>query len=293
MLREYGDYIRDHHSGAITIGEVFDGSDAIFSYYPDQLDAYFAFGVSEAILEAVLTGDGSDLLPAVLRMQERVPNDRWAPFLRNHDQVRTMTFLEGDGARAKLAATLLLALPGVPFVYYGEEIGMSGEKPDPRIRTPMHWEIGPAAGFTDGAPWEPLQPDSLTANVQTLENEPGSLLNLYRDLIHLRSSNPALASGRMIALETNSPAVVAFVRRIQEQVVLVVANLGSDALANVRIRAESGAIPAGEYVPEALFGGDTAAAFQVEPDGSIRGYFPFEVLGPKSAHLFALRRASR
>jgi len=293
MLREYGDYIRDNHPEAFTIGEVFDGSDSIFSYYPDQLDAYFAFGVSDAILDAVATGDGTELLPAVLRMQERVPNDRWAPFLRNHDQVRTMTLLDGEEAEAKLAAALLLTLPGLPFVYYGEEIGMTGDKPDPRIRTPMHWEIGPAAGFTDGAPWEPLQPDSLTANVQTLENEPGSLLSLYRDLIHLRSSNPALGSGRMIALETNSPAVVAFVRRIQEQVVLVIANLGADALANVRIRAESGAIPAGEYVPEALFGGDTAAAFQVEPDGSIRGYFPFEVLRPKSAHLFALRRASR
>ncbi|MEJ2483924.1 MAG: alpha-amylase family glycosyl hydrolase, partial [Gemmatimonadota bacterium] len=86
MLREYGGYIRDHHPEAFTIGEVFDGSDAIFSYYPDQLDAYFAFGVSDAILDAVATGDGTELLPAVLRMQERVPNDRWAPFLRNHDQ---------------------------------------------------------------------------------------------------------------------------------------------------------------------------------------------------------------
>ncbi len=290
MLREYGDYIRTRHPGAITIGEVFDGSDAIFAYYPDQLDAYFAFGVSEAILEAVQTGDGSPLLPAVLRMQDRVPNDRWAPFLRNHDQVRTMTFLEGDEARARVAASLLLTIPGVPFVYYGEEIGMTGDKPDPRIRTPMHWEIGPAAGFTEGAPWEPLPPDSLTANVQTLENESGSLLSLYRDLIHARAANPALGTGRMIALETNSPAVVAFVRRSPEQVAFVVANLGTDALANVRIDGESGAVPGGTHRLRSLIGDSTAAALEAEADGSIRGYVPLDVVGPQAAYVFVLER---
>ncbi|MCL7982747.1 MAG: alpha-amylase family glycosyl hydrolase [marine benthic group bacterium] len=290
MLREFGDHVRRSHPGAITIGEVFDGSDAIFAYYPDQLDAYFAFGVSEAILEAVQTGDGSELLPAVRRMQEKVPNDRWAPFLRNHDQVRTMSVLEGDPARAKLAAALLLTLPGLPFVYYGEEIGMTGEKPDPRIRTPMHWEIGPAAGFTEGAPWEPLQPDSLMANVQTLANEPGSLLNLYRDLIHARASSPALGAGRMIALETNSPAVVAFVRRSQEQVALIVSNLGTDALANVRIEGESGAVPGGEHRLLSMVGNAEAAALEAEADGSIRGYVPLDIVGPQATYVFLLER---
>ena len=69
-------------------------------------------------------------------------------------------------AASVLAATLLLTLPGLPFVYYGEEIGMTGDKPDPRLRTPMHWTRGRAAGFTTGVPWEPLQPDSMTANVE-------------------------------------------------------------------------------------------------------------------------------
>lgn len=290
MLREFGDYVRREHPGAITIGEVFDGSDAIFAYYPDQLDAYFAFGVSEAILEAVRTGDGSELLPAVLRMQERVPNDRWAPFLRNHDQERTMSVLEGDLAEAKLAAALLLTLPGLPFVYYGEELGMTGDKPDPRIRTPMHWEIGPAAGFTEGAPWEPLQPDSLTANVQTLEHEPGSLLNLYRRLIHLRASNPSLGAGRLIALDTNSPAVVAYVRRSPEQVALVVVNLGTDGLANVRLSGDSGVVPGGGHRLRSLIGNAVAAPLQAGADGSIRGYVPLDILGPQAAYVFLLER---
>ena len=292
MLREYGEYVRAEHPGAFTIGEVFDGSDKIFDYYPDQLDAFFAFGVSNAILESVRSSDGTGLLEAVVRMQDRVPNDRWAPFLRNHDQVRTMTYLEGDEARAKVAAGLLLTIPGLPFVYYGEEIGMTGDKPDPRIRTPMHWEVEPAAGFTSGMPWEPLQPDSLTANVQTLGVESGSLLNLYRDLIHLRSTHPALGAGQLIALSTNTTAVTAFVRRSGDDVVLVIANLGTEALANVLLRADSGTIPAGEYSPVSLFGGGQAAAFEVEADGSFRGYVPLEIVAPLRTYVFELSRGS-
>ena len=150
MLREYGDYVRSTHPGSYTLGEVFDGSDAIFAYYPDQLDAFFAFGVSGGILDAVQTGNGTAMLDAVIRMQSQVPNERWAPFLKNHDQTRTLTVLGGDIEGARLAATFLLTLPGLPFVYYGEELGMTGDKPDPRLRTPMHWNLGPCGRFHHG-----------------------------------------------------------------------------------------------------------------------------------------------
>ena len=111
-----------------------------------------------------------------------------------------MTLLGGDMARAKIAATLLLTLPGLPFVYYGEEIGMSGDKPDPRLRTPMQWTAGRAAGFTTGTPWEALQPDTQAINVAAEDADPSSLLNLYRRLINLRRSNDALATGRLVPL---------------------------------------------------------------------------------------------
>ena len=290
MLREYGEYVRTAHPGSLTLGEVFDGSDAIFTYYPDQLDAYFAFGVSDAILEAVRSGRAAGLTEAVLRLQEAVPDHRWAPFLRNHDQTRTLTYLDGDLARARLAAELLLTLPGLPFVYYGEEIGMTGAKPDPRIRTPMQWSIGPGVGFTTGVPWEPLPPDSLTANVETLRAEPGSILNAYRELIHLRASHPALGSGDLMPLTASDPAVAAFVRRRGADAVLVVANLGPHAAAGPVLRSDAGTIPPGVRSTRALYGGMEAAPLAVSPDGALSGYVPLAEIEPLSLHVFDLVR---
>src|SRR2546429_6624771 len=134
--------------------------------------------VSEALIEAVKSGKAGRLLAEVQRFQAAVPAYRWAPCQRNHDQTRTLTALGNDVAGAKLAATILLTLPGVPFVYYGEEIGMTGDKPDERLRTPMQWALAPAAGFTTGKPWEALQPDSFTANVAVESRDLESLLNL-------------------------------------------------------------------------------------------------------------------
>src|SRR5207248_1311474 len=116
-------------------------------------------------------------------------------------------------ARARLAATLLLTLPGTPFIYYGEEIGMTGDKPDPRLRTPMQWSAGPGLGFTSGKAWESAQPDSLTTTVAAEDADAGSLLNLYRRLIHLRKQNEALATGRLLPLSATSPHVAAYLRR--------------------------------------------------------------------------------
>ncbi len=286
MLREYAAHVRDVAPDAFTIGEVYDSTDVLLAYYPDQLDAYFAFEVSDAILSAVRAGSSADLIASVLRLQEAVPGHRWAPFLRNHDQTRTLTWLEGDVARAKLAASLLLTLPGVPFVYYGEEIGMTGDKPDPHLRTPMHWRLGPAAGFTDGVPWEPLQPDSFTANVEAMENDPDCLLNLYRKLIHLRAKNAALGSGELVALNAGSEAVAAYLRRKGDRVALVVANLGTTPLTEVALSSSARVLPPGRYTAEALMGEQPTAPLQIGADGRMRDYVPLASLAPLQAYVF-------
>ncbi|HEU4747094.1 MAG TPA: alpha-amylase family glycosyl hydrolase, partial [Gemmatimonadaceae bacterium] len=290
VLRDYAAYIRRIAPQAFTIGEVWDSTGAMLAYYPDQLDAHFAFEVSDSIIAAVRTGSAKGLLPPVLRIQSALPAERYAPFLRNHDQTRTVTALGGDTARARVAATLLLTLPGLPFVYYGEELGMTGDKPDERLRTPMHWRRTRAAGFTTGAPWQALQPDSLTANVEAQDNDAASLLNLYRRLIHLRAANPALANGELIELEASNDAVAAFVRRQGDRAVLVVSNLGSRALAGVRLSSADSVLRPGRYVPTTLLGVGNPQQLRVESNGRIRNFVLLPMMRPKSAHIFELER---
>src|SRR5207247_8952549 len=207
FLREYAAHVRSVKRDAYTVGEVWANIDAMLPYYPDQLRSYFAFELSDSLLSAVRSGSATGLLTGFLRLQDTLPAYRWSPFLTNHDQTRTLTALGGDVGRAELAAPLLLTLPGLPFVYYGEEIGMTGDKPDERLRTPMQWSPRPGVGFTNGTPWEAAQPDSMTVNVALEHSDPASLLNLYRRLIHLRKENGALGTGPLVARDASNSRV--------------------------------------------------------------------------------------
>ncbi|CAN5274106.1 alpha-amylase family glycosyl hydrolase [soil metagenome] len=288
VLRQFAQDVRRFKPNAYTIGEVWDSIGTQLAYYPDQLDAYFTFEASDAILMAVRDGSAKHLLAPLLRMQSQLPAYRYSPFLRNHDQTRTMTALGNDMARAKLAAELLLTLPGLPYVYYGEEIGMTGDKPDPRLRTPMQWTPGAGAGFTRGLVWEPLQPDSATANVAVQDADKASLLNLYRRLIHLRSTNSALGAGTLIPLQASTDAVAAWVRRDGSRMVLVVANLGTTPLSNVAISSAVGGLSAGVFAMKELLGGAAGAEVTIERGGNLRDYVPLSTLAPMQTYIFQL-----
>jgi alpha-amylase len=288
VLREYAAYVRSVSPHAFTVGEVWDSVGAMLPYYPDQLDSHFAFALSDALINGVRSGSAKGMLDGYLRLQSLFPAERWSPFLRNHDQTRTMTELHGDVAKARVAATLLLTLPGFPFVYYGEEIGMTGDKPDERLRTPMHWSHAHGAGFTAGTPWEALQSDSGMANVTVESADPTSLLNLYRRLIHLRDDNPALGAGTLVPLSSTSDAVVAYIRKRGTKAVLVVANLGDQPVTRAALSSEMYALPEGSYSAPALLGGRAAHVINVRSSGALRGYVPFTSLPPKQAYLVEL-----
>src|SRR5213593_1782083 len=290
LLRQYAAHLRGVKPDAYTVGEVWANIATMLPYYPDQLTAYFAFELSDSLLSAVRTGSATGLLTGFLRLQDTLPAYRWSPFLTNHDQTRTLTVLGGDVARAKLAATLLLTLPGLPFIYYGEEIGMTGDKPDPRLRTPMQWSPRPGVGFTTGKAWESPQPDSLTTNVAAEDADPGSLLNLYRRLIHLRRENEALATGKLVPLSASNPQVAAYLRRTGDHAVLVVANLGATPASDVSIASRESVLSPGRYTPRNLLGGPKGTTLEVNRDGRIQGYVPAGTLGSRESLILDLNR---
>ena len=288
VLRDFASGVRRASPNAFTIGEVWDSTGTILSYYPDQLDAYFAFPVSDGILDAVRTGSAKSLLLELMRYQRALPPDRWSPFLRNHDQTRTVTALGGDTARARLAASILLTLPGLPFVYYGEEIGMTGDKPDEMLRTPMQWTGGAGGGFTRGTPWEPLQKDAGVVNVAAQQSDSGSLLTMYKRLIRLRATNSALASGELIPLRASSDGVLAYVRRDARRAVLVVSNLGTAPLNRVALASAGATLRSGRYDARPLFGAAPRAELTVAADGHFEGYVAVPTLAPMQTYVLAL-----
>ena len=289
FLHEYAAHIDSVKPGAYTVGEAWGNIDEMMPYYPDQLTSYFGFELADSLLSAVRTGSAAGLLTGFVRLQDTLPAYRWSPFLSNHDQTRVLTALGGDVTRAKQAVTLLLTLPGLPFIYYGEEIGMTGAKPDPRLRTPMQWSPRAGVGFTTGTPWEAPQRDSMAVNVALEDTDPGSLLNLYRKLIHLRRQNDALATGTLVPLSASSPQVATYVRRAGDHVVLVVANLGAAPASGVSISSGEGVLPPGRYTARNLLGGPNGRTLQVHADGRIREYVPVATIGPRESLVLDLR----
>lgn len=283
LLRDLGDYVRAAKPGAFTVGEVFGGGPSVLgAYYPDQLDSYFTFGLSDGILNSARSGRAGDFNTALRAVLETYPAGRFAPFLTNHDQERTMTRLGGDLGRARAAAFALLMLPGTPFIYYGEELGMTGAKPDERLRTPMQWAPGTGAGFTTGNAWQAPQSDAATVNVAAQDADPDSLLNTYRALLALRNGDPTLQRGTTVQLAASDPALAAFVRQEGDILRLVVINFGAAEVSGATL---SGMLPPGEYTVRALYG--TAAAAPLSSDGTVAGY-PLPPLAPFGGYVWAL-----
>jgi glycosidase len=148
-------------------------------------------------------------------------------FLSNHDQERVMSRLDGDGQRMRMAAAMLLTLPGRPYIYYGEELGMEGRKPDPNLREPMRWqrEAGPGESR-----WKPPSVNQGEAvSVQAEQDDSDSMLNFYRMLISWRAQVGALRDGDLHLQATGNPHVLAYWRQDGTQRVLVVHNLSGKA----------------------------------------------------------------
>ncbi len=271
-LRRFFAAVKEAAPEALLVGEAWTDTERVATYGPDQVDLTFQFDLATAMLEAVKEGEARPLAEEVDKVWGSFPPGQYATFLANHDQMRVATYLSGDSARARLAATLLLTLPGVPFLYYGEEIGMVGGKPDPRIRTPMPWTPGPRGGFSTRRPWQKLQIGHEVANVESESQDPDSLLNLYRRLIRLRGDRPSLAIGDYRQLDAGHGQLFAFLRRSSSESTLVILNLGEEPVADYALALEPsrGAIQGVEMlhgvpVRDAVTGGSPRPIAELAP----------------------------
>ncbi|MGZ9225512.1 MAG: alpha-amylase family glycosyl hydrolase, partial [Anaerolineales bacterium] len=205
---------------------------------------------------------------------DALPKKGWpCNTLGNHDTSRIHTFFgdkQHDAELARLHAALVLTLKGTPFLYNGEEIGMTdliitdptklrdtmatwyydslvnGSKLDPqeaarragemtrdRNRTPMQWSDNPNGGFSPAGveTWLPVNPNYREGiNVKDQQHNPSSLLNYYKHLLRVRKQSPALIEGEYIPLNNTAKEYFSFIRRSPEQTILVIMNFSEKKL---------------------------------------------------------------
>jgi glycosidase len=215
----------------VLVGENWTQTPIIARYFAD-LPMNFDFPLAEEILQGVQDGEAAGIAGKIDEILELYPAGALdAPFLTNHDQTRIASVLQGDPAKLRSAAAVLLTLPGAPFLYYGEEVGLQNGpgRNDEFKRTPMPWDASPLGGFTTGKPWFEFSSGRETANVASQTGDPASLLAHYRKLIQARKASAALRTGELKLLTSGirSDPVLAFVREAAGERVLVLHNLAA------------------------------------------------------------------
>jgi glycosidase len=192
---EMKQYIETKNKDVYTVGEAWVGANLASSYAPG-FDSLFNFDLALGIVTVVKNGSSSNLMDNYLNGQNvfesKTDNYVDAIFLTNHDQNRIMSEVSGDTDKAKLAANILFTLPGIPFVYYGEELGMAGMKPDEHIRETFVWNktINPPM-----ADWVYNQYNKSTPTYEQQVTDPDSMFQVYRTLIELRKNSEVLRFG--------------------------------------------------------------------------------------------------
>ena len=288
-LADFRERLKTAKPEALVLGEVWDASSMSSRYVRDgALDLTFDFGLASAAYLSLRSGDAGSLRAAQREVGELYPPGGLATFLTNHDQNRIMSELGGDVDAARAAATIMLTSAGTPFIYYGEEIGLTGRKPDERIRTPMRWDASePAAGFSTAAPWQPLGEDPPGTDVASEAADPASLLSAYRSLVGLRAAHQALAIGEQIAVDADGASIVAYLRHLPGQTLLVVANLADEAVEAPTLGLEAGPL-CGVLQARVVYGSGHATAPVIGPTGGFDGYVPVPRLGPREGIVIEL-----
>ncbi len=257
-------------TGLLTVGEMPGVSvdEAVLFTDPAraELDMVFQFehvGVDHGATKwDVLPLDLRELKASLGRWQEGLEKTGWnSLYWNNHDQPRVVSRFGDNGAfrvrSATMLATVLHLHRGTPFVYQGEELGMTnapfasiddfrdiesvnhyaeavaaGGDPErvlaamrrvsrDNARTPVQWDAGPQAGFTTGTPWLPVNPNCREINAAAQRDDPDSVFAHYRRLIALRHELPVVAHGDFTMLLPESPDVYAFRRRLDDVELLV------------------------------------------------------------------------
>ena len=243
IIEELGKYIKEQSADGFLVTEAYlnkKGTDAIpvYKQYYENISSGNVIPFNFE-LQRIPWSASSYRQFVTMYIKSLTPKELPTFVFGNHDKPRVATRFGRE--QAKIAAVLLLTLPGIPVIYYGEELGMEdvhipdnmihdtkaytspGFGRDP-VRTPMQWDTSEQAGFTSGTPWLPLEDTWKDRNVSVQNQNDHSMLHLYKKLLTMRKEDQFLRDGAYDEVSVNNDAVFAYSRTVDGKGLLVLLN---------------------------------------------------------------------
>lgn len=240
ILNWFYEYCLSQNPDFYMVSEVWANEATVADYYASGTPSMFNFDLADKegklIKAARGTYKAANLVQSMLKYQTdfaaKNPDYIDAPFITNHDMGRVANALRNDSDDLKMAGGLLMTLSGNPFVYYGEEIGMSsaGTK-DENKRLPFIWSDTDTAGMTKGPKDADAGITSAFAGVEEQQADLDSILNYYKRALRLRNENPELARGTIEAVETLCDGHQAVITKTwEDSTIAIVYNISDEAI---------------------------------------------------------------
>lgn len=231
------------------VGEVWESFTTYTKYYKSGIDSVFGFTMAEEdgkIAKTInMSGSANSVksfAQAMVTVEQKLASYSEtaidAPFIGNHDTNRGAGIFGYDETKIKTAAGLLLTMSGSPFVYYGDEIGLTGSGRDENKRAPMIWD-SEGAGQTYGPPDMERQ-ENRFADVQTQLSDENSILNYYKRALRIRNENPCIARGTTEVLNIPGQEIAAIRRTWNDESIVIVYNYSDESAAVADIDGLSG-----------------------------------------------------
>lgn len=224
---EFGNAMRDIKPDVYLVGEVWGNAELVGPYLkglPSMFNFDFQAGI-DSILRYEKNSGFIENLVATRNDYQQIQNGYLdATFINNHDKDRLIDKLAGNMPKNELSVAILLTLPGVPYIYYGDEIGMFGQKPDPNIREPFLWDYGTKA--TEQTWWiEAINStDETVIPLSAQVDDPQSTYNYFKYWIHLRNDHEILRTGELQALSMPE-SLLGYVRQTDDTRWVIIHNL--------------------------------------------------------------------
>lgn len=238
ILKWFNDYVKGVKEDAYIVSEVWTDYNLAAEYLKSGVNSTFDFSMGQgsgtivsSVFQCKRKQVGKHLAETMVSTQETTkkmnPDSTVAEFLTNHDTGRSANFLV-DAEKVKMAYALEILMTGNVFVYYGEEIGLSGSGRDENLRAPMYWSNTDKTGMTNG-PLDMEKEEYMFPSVAEQEGDALSIYNFIKRCIRIRNENPEIARGEVAVIpEIEDNSICAVTKEYEGSKLALIYNISAE-----------------------------------------------------------------